>query len=60
MTEDEVAEAVRRLAAAGIVVDADQAREALSVSREATSSVRYRALAGDIEPTIAFDPRWRR
>jgi hypothetical protein len=60
MTEDEVAEAVRRLAVAGIGVDADQAREALSVSREATSSVRYRTLTSGIEPTIAFDPRWRR
>lgn len=60
MTENEVAEAVRRLAAAGIVVDEDEAREALSVSREATSSVSYRTLTNGIEPMIAFHPRWRR
>jgi hypothetical protein len=55
----DVAEAVRLLAAAGIVVDEDQAREALSVSREAASA-RHRALVGGLEPMIAFDPRWRR
>ncbi|QYN37480.1 hypothetical protein K1T35_09680 [Pseudonocardia sp. DSM 110487] len=60
MTEDEVAKAVLRLAATGIDVDEDQAREVLSVSQEAASSVRYRALTGGIEPTIAFEPRWGR
>jgi hypothetical protein len=57
----DVEEAVRRLAAAGLDVDEQQAREALSVSREAAASRLYRALAiTGVEPMIAFDPRWRR
>jgi hypothetical protein len=56
----DVAEAVRRLAAAGLDVDEQQAREALSVSREAAASRLHRTLTGGLEPMIAFDPRWRR
>lgn len=56
----DVAEAVQRLAAAGVDVDEQQAREALSISREVAASRLYRDLTGGLEPMIAFDPRWRR
>ncbi|GAA1263996.1 hypothetical protein GCM10009609_28990 [Pseudonocardia aurantiaca] len=60
MTDPDVQQAVRRLAAAGLDVDEQQAREALSVSREPDASKLYRTLPIDgIEPMIAFDPRWR-
>jgi L-lysine 2,3-aminomutase len=59
--DGDVQQAVRRLAAAGLDVDEQQALEALSVSREAVSSRLYRALAiTGVEPMSTFDPRWRR
>ena len=61
MTDPDVQQAVRRLAATGLDVDEQQAREALSVSREAEASRLYRSLPiNGVEPMIAFDPRWRR
>jgi hypothetical protein len=60
VTDPDVQQAVRLLAAAGLDVDEQQAREALSVSREADTSRLYRTLPiNAIEPMIAFDPRWR-
>jgi hypothetical protein len=61
MTGIDVEHVIQRFAAAGLDIDEQQAMEALSVSREAESSRRYRGLAlAGVEPMISFDPRWRR
>jgi hypothetical protein len=55
-----VARVRERLSASGIAVDDSQAQEVLAFSREPEVGSSYRSLPiGELEPMLAFDPRWR-
>jgi hypothetical protein len=48
------------LSASGIAVDDSQAQEVLAFSKEPEVGSFYRGLPlGELEPMLAFDPRWR-
>jgi hypothetical protein len=55
-----VATVRERLSASGIAVDDSQAQEVLAFSKEPEVGSFYRGLPlGELEPMLAFYPRWR-